>query len=929
MAEDPKDPSSTEKSTQATAEAAKQVTSEFEKLATVLNQIADKLSTISDLSNDVREQAEKNVRIYGEEFRALEKREEKIRSGGEALTKAEADYQLLMIGREKIEIKLKELENEKIKKIEEYNANKKEGEPLTDKEKEDIQDIIDKIQQKRIDLKKYNNDYELSIALSERRLNIEQKQKNLFEIQGVALFNQIGTTTHLADIMEAFWAGPLTGAVQLLSRAMTESIKLIDVVMTGNQQFTAATGQIAKRTADFGYGMSQFGIGFQQMNESMMGLFTSMTGFSTLSTVTQEKLAGTAAKMKNLGVDIATTGKNFDILTKTLKMSAESAIDAQDKIAKHAIATGIAPSVMLKEFSSNMPRLAGYGQQAVDIFIKLEKQAKSLGMSVQELNSIVGEQYDTFDGAALGAGKLNAILGGNYLNSIQMMNANESERIMIIKRAVDASGMQIDGMNKFQKIAIANAMGIKDLSQLTNILGKNTADLAREMEQDAASQKELEAVQREAAETQKQMTAAFQSFLIVIRPLVDLLKGFLNLFAEFMDLGNGWVGKILIWSLAIYKFGSAIKSLTMFTKLASFFMNMFGTSMTTAGAQAAAVTPVIQSTGGAAQGAAPGIQVLAVSLLELGAAIALIGVGIGVAAAGMGYFISSFKGLGDAATSAIVGMVAFGAIFAGLVIGLLFLAPKIMITGTALLYFAGAVALLGLGIGLAAAGFGSLIESVSKLSSSLSAQAVTNLTNISKAVAGLILALAGTGTLGIIGLTAGSIALAISLSMIINSINKVNDTKVVTFTNLLKTFAESLRLTGIESTSLQIATAINNISAAIDKVPESKAVNFTSTMDSINRTFSSVAQVDANKIESAKQFVDTATKYYAVQKDSKAADNDALVVAITKALSSANTGKNNTPTGAQQPVVISVEISGQQIAKALAKLPAIDGNTRG
>jgi hypothetical protein len=620
-------------------------------------------------------------------------------------------------------------------------------------------------------------------------------------------------------------------------------------------------------------------------------------------------------------------------------MSADSAIDAQDKIAKHAIAAGIAPKQMLQEFASNMPRLAAYGQQAVDIFIKLEKQAKSLGMSVQELNSIIGEQYDTFDGAAQGAGKLNAILGGNYLNSIQMMNANESERIMIIKRAVDASGLQIDSMHKFQQIAIANAMGIKDLSKLKNLLGKSTSELTMDMEKEAASQAKLEKVQAAAVDMQQKLNIIFQAFLVIIKPIVSTIQVIAMVITELNDVLGGFLVPIIIFTAAIWKFGAAwefLKKTTTSGKLMialtalAFVFGLIGDAVTKPKSPPLYLAIPLLALGIKFLGEV--VETEIPTLLAIGASLLMIGVAVKLAASGLAELVKSFEKLNNAQLDAVSNAIAyFTLMFVGFTVALAALAYSGVgeIAVGLLLAFGGAVLMIGLGVGIAAYGISIMVDSIAKLAGSITAEAAKNIINIAGAIGILASTLTTVGIFGSIGMTMGVLSVSVALSAIISSINNINETKTVAFTNLLKTFSESLKLTGIEAISIQIATAINNISAAIDKVPESKAVNFTSTMDSINRTFSSVAQVDANKMESAKQFVDTATKYYAVQKDSKGADNDALVAAITKALSSANTGKNNTNIATQQPIIVSVEIEGKEVARALARLPLVDGNMRG
>ena len=93
------------------------------------------------------------------------------------------------------------------------------------------------------------------------------------------------------------------------------------------------------------------------------------------------------------------------------------------------------------------------------MFEGLQKQAKVTGLSVDQLLGLVGEKFDTFEGAGQAVGKLNAILGGPYLNSIDMLNSTEEQRLEMIKAAIDASGVQFDQLNRFEQKAFASALG--------------------------------------------------------------------------------------------------------------------------------------------------------------------------------------------------------------------------------------------------------------------------------------------------------------------------------------------------------------------------------------------------------------------------------------------------------------------------------------
>jgi hypothetical protein len=61
---------------------------------------------------------------------------------------------------------------------------------------------------------------------------------------------------------------------------------------------------------------------------------------------------------------------------------------------------------------------------------------KVTGMSMESILSITNK-FDTFEGAAEMAGKLNAALGGNFVNAMDLMMAtNPAERFEMIREMI-------------------------------------------------------------------------------------------------------------------------------------------------------------------------------------------------------------------------------------------------------------------------------------------------------------------------------------------------------------------------------------------------------------------------------------------------------------------------------------------------------------
>ena len=101
-----------------------------------------------------------------------------------------------------------------------------------------------------------------------------------------------------------------------------------------------------------------------------------------------------------------------------------------------------------------------------------QKLSKVTGIETGKLIDIVS-QFDTFEGAATAAGRLNAMLGGAYLNSVELMRASEEERIIILRRSLEMSGKTFDAMNRQEKLAYASAAGISDLNDASKLFNSS------------------------------------------------------------------------------------------------------------------------------------------------------------------------------------------------------------------------------------------------------------------------------------------------------------------------------------------------------------------------------------------------------------------------------------------------------------------------
>ncbi len=234
------------------------------------------------------------------------------------------------------------------------------------------------------------------------------------------------------------------------------------------------------------------GVTNAMVNESTVGLNSNMTNFHRLTKEQQDATIGLANTMQQLGVDAATTGRNMDILQQGMGLSRKEAQVAVEDFSKLATGLGLPTATLMADFKELGPALSRFGKGGKKEFEKLSKQARALGISAKAAFDI-GEAFDTFEGAADMAGKLNAQLG-LQINSVEMLKGTHSERIQLLQEEFRRSGTSFDNMHRRQQQAVAEMMNMD-------------VDVARKMFGDPAAYKQYQKDQEEAAARAERLTS--------------------------------------------------------------------------------------------------------------------------------------------------------------------------------------------------------------------------------------------------------------------------------------------------------------------------------------------------------------------------------------------------------------------------------------
>jgi len=442
--------------------------------------------------------------------------------------------------------------------------------------------------------------------------------------------------------------------------------------------------------------MYHHGVGVEEATEGYAALVNNVTNLKNISKGSREGLSTTTALLAHMGVSADTTGANVQFMTRSLGVGVGEATKYQRELFTLATEIGMPPEQMAAGFKAAQPKLAAFGKQAGSVFKKLAVNARAAGMEVEQLLNIT-EQFDTFEGAAQSVGKLNALLGGPFLNSMEMVSTTDpTERMKLLSGALNDAGKSFDQMTYYEKKSIAAAAGLSDVNELALVMAGSFDESAGGAHKSQAEIEALAKQTREFNDFAAEMTQLMKMFAMQLEPVVKWLKGVAQWIQETNQamggalvptiIGAFVVLKVLVGGLKLWSFWSAVTASRQTAVAVA-----TGTSTAAQGAQ----IPVMIASGTTAGAMATPMLYFAAAALAVGAAFFLIGAGVGIAAAGMSLFMKSLALIppltlalyGPAlwALSSGIGAMAFAMFFAAPI------APMITVIATALLFMSWAL----------------------------------------------------------------------------------------------------------------------------------------------------------------------------------------------------------------------------------------------
>ena len=536
--------------------------------------------------------------------------------------------------------------------------------------------------------------YQEAFRAEEKLRQEKEQQRELQKEVNAEVERQLELQNQLGKAVEKFankWRGGVVEGIleagvnfKQLGESIKKSVTLTNLAGTAMQtvvqstfltavmfdqaqsSFAAATGagrEYSDVIDSVAHGSSMMGVGVQESAKAVGDLYTGMSLFSSQNKSTQEELARTTAELERLGISGATSAANMEFSMRVMGQSGQQAAASAENLAKFAIGIGSAPAKMAEEFKQAGPKLAVYGKNATKVFEGLARKSKQLGIEMSTLLGIT-EQFDTFEGAANAAGQLNSMLGGPFLDSMQLLTAEtEEQRIAMLQNSIQMSGKSFDSMSKFEKKAIANAAGITDMSVANNMFSESARIAAANQTEQAVSAEELAKRQAAAVSIQEKMNMLMQQFAVAVEPIVNGLASVMEALFEF----NDFTGGVFLPTLAFLAIGAFL--VAKFLGLMATASVALGSSAPAAGGGMAALGAGFKGLGTAVSNPKVmlGLAIVAILMLSIGAAVLM-------AAYGVSLVLKEFANLIPVMNENIEVMPYFLATIFGLIAGLALLA---------------------------------------------------------------------------------------------------------------------------------------------------------------------------------------------------------------------------------------------------------------
>jgi len=234
------------------------------------------------------------------------------------------------------------------------------------------------------------------------------------------------------------------------------------------------TQRILKSINAMDRGVRQFNIGYEESAAAVESLNTNINDYIDMSEDQRTSLATDSAVMTRFGISNDEYSETIQNMTKAFGDSVEGAQENVREMRSFSNAIGKSTKEVMSDFAKVQGFLAQYGSNYEKVFRRMEMITRKTGVAIEDLQAIA-QGFDQFEGAAESVGKLNALLGGPFLNTVDMLNTEDpAEQILKLKQAFDSAGKSVNSMSRREMQAFAQSIpGINgDIGKMRKLFGQ-------------------------------------------------------------------------------------------------------------------------------------------------------------------------------------------------------------------------------------------------------------------------------------------------------------------------------------------------------------------------------------------------------------------------------------------------------------------------
>ena len=332
-----------------------------------------------------------------------------------------------------------------------------------------------------------------------------------------------------------------------------------DQAISGFIKATGTSGAYTEAITDAYFNTRTLGVEMNEAAEAAMSLYTEFAVFTSLGNDMKQMLIENVAEMQEFGIATSDSAAALNTMVMAFGMTVREADSMQMELINTAEAMGMPPARMMSELARVGPELAAWGSNATEVFEGLMEVSRRTGMEMGNLLG-VANQFDTFYGAAEAVGRLNSLLGGPFLNAVELVNMEQDEIIHTLHGVMDAAGLSFEALGRHQRQAFATAAGFSSVADAAAVFGENFERNLVLAEQEAAAERDRAARAEQAKSVYESLAIAAQTFAISMGPVIEVLKGVLIGFAGFVDFFTGMpiVGDFTLFAIGLASVAAGI-----------------------------------------------------------------------------------------------------------------------------------------------------------------------------------------------------------------------------------------------------------------------------------------------------------------------------------------------------------------------------------